>query len=148
MFWTHKGSQHGLSCQHECVYTGVGDSLEGYTRPSSDTSLAIAVHVAEVLLKRAVHLAKIFGPLQTAYGPAVGVGILSQEFWTWYCSGKYFVTSSCTCNLQLQRRGTQIRITVHWVSTPTECLGVILFPSVCMALSYCFMQSQQEQRNK
>lgn len=53
------------------------------------------------------------------------------------------LSQSHTCNIKLQRTSTQIRIEVHWVSTPTES-WVIRFPNICMALYYCFILSQQE----
>lgn len=138
MFWTNKRLQHGLSYQHKCVYSGVGGSLEEYTSPYTDTSLAIAVHVVDALLKKVTHLAKTFSLLSTAYGTAVGVGILAKEFQRLYCSSIYFVKNTLTCNLKLQRTSTQIRIEIYWVSTPTEHRGVILFPNVCMALLLLF----------
>lgn len=135
MFRKNKRLQHGLSYQNKCVYTGVGDSLEEYTSPFTDTSLTIAVHAVNALLKTVTYLAKTFSLLSTAYGPAAGVGILAKEFKRLYCSSMYFMKNTHTYNRQLEKSTTPIRIEIYWVSTPTEHKGVILF------LMFCFYGS-------
>lgn len=145
MFWTNKRLQHGLSYQHKCVYSGVGGSLEEYTSPYTDTSLAIAVRVVDALLKKVTHLAKTFSLLSTAYRTAVGVGILAKD--SKGCTAVAYTLSRtlshATSNykepaLKLELKYTEFQ---HLLNTEEwSYFQMFVWLYYC-----CFMQSQQEQ---